>query len=175
MPERRVRIPPECEAQIALGQPGALGGIGWGFPHGPQGFGPPAGMFGVGFGRGIVHAGSKAAAAYLGITQAQLRSALASGQSLARIAQAHGKTAHGLVAAIVAAAARLDRAVAAKDVTSAQEQAILGRLEALVRGLVTHSPQQMLQHGFALGFRHRFRRLPSVGPPVQIHAPAPQL
>jgi hypothetical protein len=161
----------ELKARITKRQMPALGGfgLGFGFRHGGPGFGvePRGGMFGRGPAGGIVEAGSKAVAAYLGITQAQLRSALASGQSLAQIAKAHGKTTDGLVAAIVAAAkTRLDREVAAKDLTSAQEKAILGRLETVVRTLVTHSPQQMMQHGFGpgFGFGHRFW-----GPPDQLH------
>jgi hypothetical protein len=158
----------ELKARIAKGQTPALGGFGFfGFGHGRPGFGPEprGGMFGRGPAHGIVEAGSRAVASYLGITQAQLHSALASGKSLAQIAKAHGKTTDGLVSTLVATAkSRLDKAVAAKHLTSAQEQAILGRLRTLFEGLVTHSPQKMLQHGFAPGFRHRFW-----GPPGQLH------
>jgi hypothetical protein len=168
----------ELKARIAKGEMPALGGFGLGFglAHRGPGFGvePHGGPFGhAPFGRGpfggIVEAGSKAVASYLGITQAQLRSALVSGQSLAQIAKAHGKTTDGLVAAIVGVAkTRLDRAVAEKNLTAAQEQAILGRLETVVKTLVTHSPQQMLQRGFGPGFGHGFgHRL--WGPPGQLH------
>jgi hypothetical protein len=158
----------ELKARIAKGELPALGGfgLGFGFAHYGPGFGfePGGGIFGRGPVRGIVEAGSKAVASYLGITQAQLRSALVSGQSLAQIAKAHGKTTDGLVAAIVAVAkTKLDEAVAAKDLTSAKEQAILGGLETVVRTLVTRSPQQMLQHGFGPGFGYRFW-----GPPGQL-------
>jgi hypothetical protein len=158
----------ELKARIAKGQTPALGGFGFGFGHDGPGFGPePRGdMFDRGPAGGIVEAGSKAVATYLGITEAQLRSALASGKSLAQIAKAHGKTTDGLVAAIVAAAkSRLDKAVAAKHLTAAQEKAILGRLEMVAKDLLTHSPRQMLPHGFGFGrFRHRFW-----GPPGQLH------
>ena len=139
---------------------GALGfGPAYGHFHGEDGFRHYGRRFGRGALGAIVHAGCKAVESYLGITQAQLRGALASGKSIAQIAKAHGTTTDGLVAAIVAAAkARLDRAVAAKHLTSAQEQALLGRLEGLVRSLVTRSPRQRLRHGFgfAPGLRHRF-------------------
>jgi hypothetical protein len=165
----------ELKARIASGKMPALGGfggfglgVGHVFGHGgPPGFPvePPDGMFGRGPAGGMIEAGSKAVASYLGITQAQLRSALVSGKSLAQIAQAHGKTTDGLVAAIVAAAkTRLDKAVAAGHLTSTQEQAILGKLDNVVKVLVTHSPQQMLQHRFGRGFRHRFW-----GPPGMMH------
>ena len=150
----------QLKARIAKGRTPLPGGFGFGFEH-------RGGVFGRGPAHGFVEAGSRAVAAYLGITEAQLRSALASGQSLAQIAKAHGKSTDGLVATIVAAAkSRLDEAVAAKHLTAAQEKAILGRLEAITKDLVTRSPQKMLRHGFApgFGFRHRFW-----GPPGQLH------
>lgn len=178
----------ELKARIAKGQTHALGGLGgpWGGFGGSYydrpGFGPERrrGMFGGGPALGMVHAGSKAVASYLGITQAQLRSALVSGKSLAQVAKAHGKTTDGLVAAIVAAAkTRLDNAVAGKHLSSAEEKAILGGLEQLVRSFVTHSPREMLRHGFPPGFGHRFwgppgQMHPSLRPPVNAPA-APQL
>jgi hypothetical protein len=78
-----------------------------------------------------------AVSAYLGITPAQLRTELRSGRSLAQIAVAHGKTAAGLKAAILAKVkARLDRAVAGKRLTTAQEQRVLDRLSAHLDQLV---------------------------------------
>jgi hypothetical protein len=72
-----------------------------------------------------------AVAAYLGITPGELRTELRSGKSLAQIAVAHGKTVAGLKAAILARVKTgLDRAVAARRVTAAQEQAILDRISA---------------------------------------------
>jgi uncharacterized coiled-coil protein SlyX len=72
-----------------------------------------------------------AVSAYLGITPAQLRTELRSGKSLAEVAVAHGKTAAGLKTAILAKVkARLDRAVAGKRLTAAQEQRVLDRLSA---------------------------------------------
>jgi hypothetical protein len=79
-----------------------------------------------------------AAAGYLGLTRAQLLSDLASGQSLAQIAKARGKSLSGLKQAAVAPLkSSLDRAVAAGRITKAQEQQLLSRLSALIsRGLV---------------------------------------
>src|SRR3954447_15847344 len=58
--------------------------------------------------------GLDAAATYLGLTEAQLRTQLESGKSLADVAKAHGKTVDGLVQALVdAAKTKLDAAVAA--------------------------------------------------------------
>ncbi|MEP6693887.1 MAG: hypothetical protein ABJB39_04530, partial [Chloroflexota bacterium] len=55
-----------------------------------------------------------AAAAYIGITEAQLRTELATGQTLAQIAVAHGKTRDGLIAAL--------SAEATKQITTAVDQ-----------------------------------------------------
>ena len=72
---------------------GGLGGHGPGGPGGPGG-GPP---------------GAAAIAAYLGITATELRTDLHSGQSLADVAKAQGKTVSGLEDAIVAdASSHLD-------------------------------------------------------------------
>jgi hypothetical protein len=71
-----------------------------------------------------------AAAAYLGLTAAQVRTDLESGKTLAQIAQAEGKSVPGLVDALVAAARKdLDAAVATGRLTKAQEQSILSRLK----------------------------------------------
>jgi hypothetical protein len=72
-----------------------------------------------------------AVTAYLDITPVQLRTELRAGKSLAQIAVAHGKTAAGLKAAILAKVkARLDQAVSSKRLTAAQEQMVLDRLSA---------------------------------------------
>ena len=57
------------------------------------------------FGNGLGNKGSyfTAAAAYIGITEAQLRTELGTDKSLADVAVAHGKTRDGLIAALVAA------------------------------------------------------------------------
>ena len=69
--------------------------------------GPPAGRHGPGSPGGPP--GAEAIATYLGITAAQLRTDLQSGQSLADVAKAQGKTVSGLEDAIVAdASSHLD-------------------------------------------------------------------
>ena len=62
-----------------------------------------------------------AAAAYIGTTEADLRTKLQAGQTLAQIATAAGKTRDGLIAAMVADGnAKIDAAVAAGTITAAQ-------------------------------------------------------
>jgi len=78
--------------------------------------------------------------AYLGLTPAQLRMELRAGKSLAQIATEHGKTAAGLKAAILAKVkARLDKAVATRRLTAAQETALLDRLSAHLDELLNRS------------------------------------
>jgi hypothetical protein len=70
------------------------------------------------------------AVAYIGITEAQLRTQLESGKSLAQVAQAHGKSVDGLIGALFAAAKeKLDKAVSAGRLTKAQETEMLGALK----------------------------------------------
>src|SRR5262249_48894563 len=129
------------------------------------------------FAPGMLGPGLRAVTSYLGITPAQLRNALASGKSLAQIATDHGKTADGLVAALSEAAkSRVDRAVAAKDLSSAQEQAILHRLRTFFRRFVNRTlPAPMLMRPRpGLGFRRHPR--PWIPPAVlRPRAPRPQL
>jgi len=62
-----------------------------------------------------------AAATYLGMTEADLRTKQQAGQTLAQIAVAAGKTRDGLIAAMVADGnAKIDAAVAAGTITAAQ-------------------------------------------------------
>lgn len=99
---------------------------------GGRGFGH-AGLRG-GFGhRGLARAGA-VVTQYLGISEATLRSDLQSGKSLAQIASSTpGKSAAGLKAALMTAAkTRLDKAVASKRITTAQEQRLLASLPARI-------------------------------------------
>jgi hypothetical protein len=81
-----------------------------------------------------------AAVAYLQIDKQTLAQDLRSGQSLAQVADAQGKTADGLVAAVVTAAqAQLDVAVAAGKLSSAKEQALLTKLRTSLGALVGKS------------------------------------
>jgi hypothetical protein len=83
---------------------------------------------------------AEAAAGYIGITVDQLSTELQGGKSLAQVAQAHGKTVAGLEAGIVAAIkAKLDAAVAAGHLTSAQETAMLDGLKAHLDEIVNHT------------------------------------
>jgi hypothetical protein len=162
------------KARVDKGQaplPGQFG-FGFGFGFGGHRFVRPGGMFGPRYAGGMFGAGLRTITSYLGITQAQLQSALASGKSLAQIAQAHGKTADGLVAALVAVTkARLDKAVAAKHLTAAQEKAILARMQdfikSAVNGTAPHPWSFGMPHhgGFGFGSPHHFW-----GPPAGMHS-----
>jgi hypothetical protein len=94
--------------------------------------GPPPGPPGMAFG-----IGPDAAATYLGLSPAALRKRLAAGDSLADVAKAQGKSVSGLEQALVdAAKARLDKAVAAGDLTAKQRDAIEQDLQQHVSELV---------------------------------------
>ena len=74
-----------------------------------------------------------AAATYIGITEADLRTTLQAGQTLAQIATAAGKTRDGLIAAMVKdATAKIDAAQAAGTITAAQATAQKAALTAHV-------------------------------------------
>jgi hypothetical protein len=106
--------------------------------------------------------GGDAAAAYLGLTEAQLHSELESGKTLAEVAQAHGKSVGGLIDALVnATKKRLDEAVTAGHLTKAQEDEMLSGLRARISDLV--NSKGLPGDHFAkppLGFRH-FGRPPA--------------
>jgi len=71
-----------------------------------------------------------AAASYLGLTEAQLRTQLESGKTLAEVAKAQDKTVDGLVAALVADEKKeLDAAVKAGRLTDAQSKELLANAE----------------------------------------------
>ena len=97
-----------------------------------------------------------AAADYLGLTNAELRTQVESGKTLAQIAQAQGKSVSGLVDAIVAAAKqRVDNAVAAGHLTQAEANEMLGRLRDRIQNLVNSTlpdPGHLGPPPF--GFRH---------------------
>lgn len=102
---------------------------------------PRLGLRGPGRGHGHGHHGPgpklAAAAAYLGVTEAELREALRDGDSLAEQARERGKSVDGLVDALVAAVtAELDRAVADGRLTDAQRDDRVAELEQHVSELV---------------------------------------
>jgi uncharacterized protein YaiL (DUF2058 family) len=94
-----------------------------------------------------------AAATYLGLTEEQLRTQLASGKSLADITKAtSGKTVDGLKKAMTAdLQAKLDQAVKDKKLTQAQADEILKRTNDMLDDLVENTFQPGLHfehHGF---------------------------
>jgi hypothetical protein len=108
----------------------------------------------VGLGPGPGHHGPRglimefdAAADYLGLTPAALRTRLENGDTMAEIAKAEGKSVDGLVDALVAAAKTdLDAAVKAGRLTAAQRASIVSGLEDRITDVVNG------EAGF--GFRH---------------------
>jgi hypothetical protein len=126
---------------------------------------------GFGFGPGFGHLGKagghflSAAATYLGLTEAQLRTQLESGKSLADIAKAQNKSVDGLKAAILKEVeSNLDQAVKDGHITSAQRDEFLNEfkshLDDLVNGTLSEhakgfriGPEHGQGPGFSFGFR----------------------
>ena len=123
---------------------------------GAPGFGPGHG----GFAHHEMFGGLDAAATYLGVSEDELRSELESGKSLADVAKAEGKSIDGLVDALVADAKKhLDEEVSEGDLTQAQANQLLSRLEEGIRSMVNGEPPSFAP-GPGFGFRHDFE-----GPP----------
>jgi hypothetical protein len=81
--------------------------------------------------------GLDAAGTYLGLTDAQLRTQLESGKSLADVAKARSKSVDGLVQALVdSATKKLDAAVAAGRLTQSQADSMLSNLKSHVDAFV---------------------------------------
>jgi hypothetical protein len=152
----------ELKQQIESGNVPLFGGPG-AFLFPPEGVGPSFATprFGPLFGRpGLgppfavtmrAFAGLDAAASYLGLTDAQLRTRLENGKSLAEVARAQGKSVDGLVQALVdAAKKRLEVAVAAGRLTQTQADSILSGLKSQVTAFVNGSAP-------LFGFRHSLR------------------
>ena len=88
-----------------------------------------------------------AAVTYLGVDKATIVAGLKSGQSLATIATAHGKTADGLVAALLAPAKlKLDAAVAAGRLTADRETTLLSKLQVALTTIVNKSVTPKTTH-----------------------------
>lgn len=118
---------------------GGFGPPGFGF-RGPGRFGPP-GLGGFGF--GFHHFGSLlgAAADYLGVTEAELRTELRNGSSLADVAKTKGKSTSGLTKALHDAVKEdLDAAVKAGRITQAQADEALSRFDEHVDELIAKTP-----------------------------------
>jgi predicted DNA-binding protein (UPF0251 family) len=78
-----------------------------------------------------------AAANYLGLTDAQLRTELEGGKTLAQVAKDHGKSVDGLVTALVdAAKQKLDDAVRAGRLSQSQADQMLSDLRSRITDLV---------------------------------------
>lgn len=84
--------------------------------------------------------GLGAAAAYLAMTRAELRTELRNGRSLAQVATAKGKSVDGLVAAMLAPVkARAAKAVANGRFTQQRADELLARVEDRIEDLVARS------------------------------------
>jgi hypothetical protein len=130
----------EAKKRIEAGDVPPLGGgrgPGLGLHPGGPGFGPPGlGLLKAGIGDSLT-----AAAKYLGLSEAELRSELGDGQSLADVAKARGKDLDGLKQAILdAAKAALGKAVADKDLTQTQADDALAALKDHVDDIVNAKP-----------------------------------
>src|ERR1051325_452247 len=93
-----------------------------------------------------------AAARYIGVTAAQLRTELGNGKTIAEVAKAHGKTDDGLVDALAAdVEEKLDAAVKAGKLTQSQADDILGNLKSHVTDFVNGSAPPRRMHGGPFG------------------------
>lgn len=122
-------------------------------------------------------AGAAGAASYLGMTDQQLFEQLSGGKSLAQIAKSKGKSVTGLEQAMIASTkSRLDKLVAAKLLTAAQEKQILARWQARLGQAVN----QKFPHFRAMTPRFRGTlpappsspKTPPKAPPAAFPAPA---
>lgn len=103
------------------------------------GRGGPGGRHGGPRVEGLHQAMGDAAASALGITSDELSGALRDGQTLAELAAANGVDEQAVIdAALAAADAKLDEAVAAGALTQEQADAVYARLEAAGADLLGH-------------------------------------
>src|SRR5205823_7569349 len=100
-----------------------------------------------------------AAASYLGLAEAQLRTELDGGKTLAQVAKDHGKPVDGLVDALVADLKKhLDADVAAGRITKAQEDQFLADAKQRTTDFVNGNGPG--------GTRYGFRRFDGGPPPA---------
>jgi hypothetical protein len=149
---RKIKLVAVGVAAAAAGGTGAALGAGGGSP-GTQS--PRAPVF-VTAHEGYGHFGDDlgTAATYLGLTEAELRTQLESGKTLAQIANAtSGKSATGLIAALVAAEKQeLASAVASGKLTQAQADAMSANLQQRLTDLVNGAfPKGGPGFGFHVG------------------------
>ena len=103
-------------------------------------------------GHGPFGARLDAAASYLGLTRAELRSELAEGKTLASIARSRDKSVEGLVQALLAhARERLDAAVDAGRLTRAEAESMLEGLTTRIEALVNRTPGELFEGGPRFG------------------------
>ena len=115
---------------------------------------------------------------YLGLTVNQLHTKIESGDTLAAIAKAQGKTVAGLKSAIVDLTKKqLDKAVAAKDLTQAQASQILSRIQSDLDTLVNRSAKDGPPAGMPGGMHGPPMGMPgatgTLGPPTGMPTSAP--
>ena len=128
-------------------------------------FGPPA--FGPHFGapHPFFH-GLDAAATYLGLTDAQLRSRLNGGKTLAEIAKAENKSVEGLKTAMKKEAEdKLDAAVKAGQLSKDEENQVLKDLNSRIDDLVNAQLRMQFRDHRGFGGRGFDRRFDDDGPP----------
>src|SRR5262245_57947983 len=114
------------------------------------GFGPGPGAFD----HHEMLGGLDAAAAYLGLSEDELRAQLESGKSMAEIANAKGKSVEGLVDALVADAKKhMDDEVAEGHLTKSQADEMLSHVEEGIRAIV-NGDRPHIAPGPGFGFRH---------------------
>jgi hypothetical protein len=119
--------------------------------------GPRFGYFHGGPGPHMFREKLSAAADYLGLTEAELRTKLSAGRTLAGIAKARGKSVDGLKQAILDEAKKnLDQLVEDGELTQAQADDMLARLKSHIDDLVDHG-------------MFRFRSHDEAGPPPAEH------
>jgi hypothetical protein len=121
-----------CDGGPGFRGPGPAGGPG---PGGPGPGGPGLGGPGPVGGPWARSSGLKAAADYLGVTQAQLRTLLTPGKSLAAVATAKGKSVSGLEQAIITA--ETSQIKADSRLSAAQKTTLLSGLKGRVDAMVT--------------------------------------
>lgn len=132
-------------------------------------------MFGPGFGHHrdfeFRHAHKlQTAAKYLGVTEAQLRSALEDGKTLAQVAKDKGKSVDGLVNALLGdARSRLDQQVEEGNLTRAEADEMLSGLRERITDMVNGRMPPHPRFGHRFGFRgppdgDRGMNLPAVAP-----------
>lgn len=95
------------------------------------------------------HHGLEAAAKYLGLTEAALRTQLQNGKTLAQVAKDRDKSVGGLVTVLVAEKkARIEQAVKDGHVTQAQADELLARMKEHVTAMVNGRFERHREHHF---------------------------